>query len=407
MTFYPGETSHAVRTFDEPAVTPEDAGRLARDHASPTAQSSPAPVTPVAGPALRTLVIAGPGKPPETELRRRIAADLMPDVVSPEDAIGATLLDDRYIAELEGLRGRLLRRLPLVVAQALEALLRCREYDAIVSWSDQAAILVGAVLQARRRRPAHVTILMWPSKPKKAMLLRLALPGIDRHIVWPPLQRRFITEKLGVPADRVVEAHAPVDTNFWRPADGPADMICSVGQEMRDYGTLLEALRPLGIPCHVAAGTGLFATRFLEDEWAANVRERKLPDNVTLGRKSHVELRELYARSRFVIVPLIPTDMDNGITVIIEAFAMGRPVICTETPGQTGLLEHGVNCLRVPAFDAEAMRDAIAELWRDPERCRWMGAAGRRAVEERHSLPRWTDTLGRAVDEAIAARRPD
>ena len=72
------------------------------------------------------------------------------------------------------------------------------------------------------------------------------------------------------------------------------------------------------------------------------------------GRKTFAELRALYARSRFVVVPLLPSDIDNGITSILEAFAMGKAVICTETAGQIGVLEHGVNCLRVPPFDVEA-----------------------------------------------------
>ena len=285
------------------------------------------PTSPRRSPAnRRTLVVAGPGKPPEAELRRRITEDLMPDVVSAEDAVGATLCDDRYFAGLPGLRGRLLRRLPLIAAQAIEVLVQSRRHDAVLTWGDLPAVVVGGVLRLRRRRPAHVAILMWPSKTKKAALLRHALPGIDRYIVWPPVQRRFVQEQLHVPAWRFTEARAPVDARFWRPMDGAGDLICSVGQEMRDYGTLIAALRPIDIPCHIAAGTGLFTARFLDNEWRQNVGDQALPPHVTVGRKTHAELRELYARSRFVVVPLRPADMDNSITVILEAFAMGKLV---------------------------------------------------------------------------------
>jgi glycosyltransferase involved in cell wall biosynthesis len=344
----------------------------------------------------RTMVIAGAGKPDDVELRRRIAADEMPDVVSAEDALGPTIVDDRYFAALPGLRGALLRRLPLLAAQALEVLWRGGSHDAVLTWGDRPAIVVGALLRLRRRRPAHVAILMWPSKPKKAALLRHALPGIDRLIVWPPLQRQFVERRLRVPRARFVDARAPVDVAFWRPQDGARDMICSVGQEMRDYGTLVEALRSLDVPCHIAAGSGLLDTRFLEREWRSNVGARELPPNVTVGRRSHAELRQLYARSRFVVVPLLPSDMDNGITVILEAFAAGRAVICTETAGQTGVLEHGVNCLRVPP------RDPLA-LWNDPEECGRLGAAGRELICSGHGQDHWRATLVQAVTEAVAA----
>lgn len=352
----------------------------------------------------RTMVIAGPGKPEESELRRRIAADEMPDVVTAEDALGPTLVDDRYFAALPGPWGRLMRRLPLVLAQGVEALRQARKYDAVLTWGDRPAIVTGLLLRLRRRRAAHVAILLWPSKTKKAALLRFAIPGIDRFIVWPALQRRFVEERLGVSPTRFADARAPVDVDFWRPMEGAGDMLCSVGQEMRDYGTLVEALRELEIPCHIAAGSGLLDTRFLESEWRTNVGNRALPAHITVGRKSHSELRELYARSRFVVVPLRPSDNDNGITVILEALAMGRAVICTETAGQTGVLEHGVNCLRVPVGDPAALRAAIERLWNDPEECRRLGDAGRELAVAQHGGDRWQATLVRAVTDAVASR---
>jgi len=80
-------------------------------------------------------------------------------------------------------------------------------------------------------------------------------------------------------------------------------------------------------------------------------------------------------------------------------------VICTESPGQVGLLEDGVNCIRVPPFDADALREAIVALWNDPALCARLGAAGRQSVEERHSFDQYKTALVQAVVEAVAARR--
>ena len=49
-------------------------------------------------------------------------------------------------------------------------------------------------------RPAHVAILMWPSKPKKAIPLGMIQRGIDRFIVCAPRQRQFVEQELGVPS---------------------------------------------------------------------------------------------------------------------------------------------------------------------------------------------------------------
>jgi len=359
-------------------------------------------VATVEGRRLRTLVLARHGRHTREELRRLLAEDAAPDAVSAEDAIGATYLDGHYFARVPGRRGEFARRLPLVAAQTREVLHRGKEYDAVLTWSDVPAIAVAGATYAQRRRPAHVAILIWPSRLKKAALLRLTQHAIDRFIVPSPLQRRFLEDRLGIAPERFVDARWPVDTNFWRPIEGAGDLICSVGQEMRDYGTLIGALRSLDVPCHIAAGAGAFNQT--SSSWWSDVDESALPPGVTLGSKSSSDLRALYARSRFVVMPLRPTDHDNGNTAILEAFAMGKAVICTDTPGLTGLAEHGVNCLRVPAFDADALREAIRELWNDEEKSSRLGAAGREAVVTRHSIGQWTDALVRGVEQAVALR---
>jgi glycosyltransferase involved in cell wall biosynthesis len=332
-----------------------------------------------------------------------LAEDAAPDAVSAEDAIGPTFVDAQYLARVPGRRGELVRRLPLVAAQTGEVLLHGKEHDAVLTWSDLPAIAVAGAMHVQRRRPAHVAILMWPSKLKKAALLRLTHHAIDRFIVPSPLQRTFMEQKLGIEPERFVDARFPVDTNFWRPMEDGGDLICSVGQEMRDYKTLIEALRPLDVRCHIAAGAGAF-NQTSSRWWSGDVDETALPPGVTLGPKSFADLRALYARARFVVVPLRPSDSDNGISVILEAFAMGKAVICTDTPGQTGLLEHGVNCLRVPPFDVGALRAAIRELWDDDEKSSRLGAAGREAVVARHNLGQWKDALVQGVEEAVALR---
>ena len=206
-----------------------------------------------------------------------------------------------------------------------------------------------------------------------------------------------------MPVGRFVDVRFGTDTRFWRPMTGAGDLICSVGQEMRDYGTLLEALRPLEISCHIAAGQR-HVQQNSDKWWRATVASNRYLSGVTVGAKTFAELRALYARSRFVVVPLLPSDSDNGITSILEAFAMGKAVICIETAGQIGVLEHGVNCLRVPAFDVEALRAAIVELWRDPQMCQRLGAAGRQLIEARHSNEQWIAGVTRGIEEAIAAR---
>jgi glycosyltransferase involved in cell wall biosynthesis len=349
------------------------------------------------------LVRAGLDRPPEATLRQLIELDQRPEVYSLNDALGLTCIDEQYFALIPGLRGQLLRRLPLVVAQALEVFRNRSDIDVVVSWSEAVAVPMALLMLFLPRRPAHVGIFSWLSKPKKAVPLWLLKGGIDRFVVHPPLQHRFAMERLGLSPER-----APgglrwwVDTKFWRPTEDPGDMICCVGREMRDYPTLIQAIGPLAIPCHIAAGA---VTTKASNPWL-RTGESDLPIGLSLGAKAPDQLRQLYERSRFVVIPLLASDTDNGITTALEAFAMGKPVICTDTPGQVGVLEDGVNCLRVPPEDPLALRQAIERLWSDPDLCVQMGAAGRELVERRHNIQQWVDGVGAVVASAIAERSP-
>ncbi len=119
---------------------------------------------------------------------------------------------------------------------------------------------------------------------------------------------------------------------------------------------------------------------------------------------SLTELRNLYARSRFVVVPLLPSDTDNGVTVILEAMAMGKPVICSRTRGQVDVIQEGVTGLYVPIGDAAALRAAILSLWNEPVRARQMGRNARALVEKHHTLEKFTATARSAAEASLDGR---
>ncbi len=364
---------------------------------------------------MRLLVLATASqKPADEELRRLIREDVMPDALLAEDSLGAISFDDRDLARMHGWRARIYKRLPTALALCLETWSRRGEFDVVLSWGERLAFPFALLLCLTPRRPGHVAILMFPfdagtgspvkQAAKRALFPLLARRGIDRLCVPAPRQRELAIERWGMAPERMVGANWSVDTSFWRPMEGEGDLICSVGREMRDYGTLLAALRPLAIPCHIAAGTGTMNEAFDSfDSRASNLAAEPLPPNVTVGSLAPAALRELYARSRMVVVPVMPSESDNGVTTIMEAMAMGRAVICTDTVGRLRTLEHGVNCLLVPPQDPDALRTAIEELWGDPARCAQMGAAGRATAVAHHGIDQWLAAIRAAAGEVARA----
>ncbi len=342
-------------------------------------------------------MVRGRGRLPQAEMERLEAADLAPRESLYPRELHSDMIDLAEVERAPGVRGFLYRRLPSGLALALVAFGRRHRYDAVVSWAEHFGLPFAALLKVTRARVPHVGLFSWISVPTKAAVLRRVQRQIHRLVLWSSGQYEFAVRELGIAPERIVELRWLVDQQFWRPLPGAGDMVCAAGREMRDYATLVEAVRDWPVPFHIAAN----ADKGRTDRWMSDMSGVGLPPHVTWGPKPYPELRALYARSRFVVIPLLPSDTDNGITVMTEAMAMGKAVVCTRVAGQRDLLEDGVNGIFVPPGDPRALRQAMERLWSDPELCDRLGRAGRKKIEQNHTIDRFVAGVRRAVDEAI------
>jgi glycosyltransferase involved in cell wall biosynthesis len=281
------------------------------------------------------------------------------------------------------------------------------EYDAIVTWGEKLSLATLVQQQLASVRKPHIAMMYQFEKPNIRVPLHVLKRNLHSVITWSSVQRRALIERIRFPPERVYLIRHYVDQVFYSPRPIEEDMICAVGAEMRDYATLLEAIRGAGLRCHIAADhvriPGRF--RFLNDRRVpiGNIGARA-DTHLTEGRMSLTELRNLYARSRFVVVPLLPSDTDNGVTVILEAMAMGKPVICSRTRGQVDVIQEGVTGLYVPIGDAAALRTAMLSLWNEPLRAQQMGRNARALVEKHHTLEKFTSTARSAAEASLDGR---
>jgi glycosyltransferase involved in cell wall biosynthesis len=310
--------------------------------------------------------------------------------------------DESTLDAVPPLIKRLNRRLPPGVQLALEVHRRSDEYDAIVTWGERLSMSLMALQALSPSRKPHIPMMYWFSKPNVQLPIRAFGKSLNSVVTWPSVQRRFLIERLGFPAEKVHFVKYSADTVFWRPLDLPIDGICSVGREMRDYATLIEALKGTDLKCHIAADHVRVNRRFFgHRRVAAAELAATAGPNVTVGAMPLPKLRELYARSAFLVMPLLPTDTDNGISVILEAMAAGKTVICSRTEGQVDVIQDGVTGLFVPQGDPVALRRAMVELWNDPARAKAMGEAARKYVVENHSLEKFCRDVKAAVESSI------
>ncbi len=87
-------------------------------------------------------------------------------------------------------------------------------------------------------------------------------------------------------------------------------------------------------------------------------------------------------------VYVLPSWREGTPRTVLEAMAMGRPVVTTDAPGCRATVTDGDNGLLVPVRDPAALADAMLALARDPDRRAAMGRRGRAIAEERYDVHR-------------------
>lgn len=85
---------------------------------------------------------------------------------------------------------------------------------------------------------------------------------------------------------------------------------------------------------------------------------------------------------------VLPSDAEPFGRVLIEAMAMGKPVIATRAGGPPEVLEEGQHGFLTSPGDRSELYQAMARMVEEPERAHSMGTAARRHVEDCFSIDR-------------------
>ena len=100
---------------------------------------------------------------------------------------------------------------------------------------------------------------------------------------------------------------------------------------------------------------------------------------------------------------VLPSLHEDAPRSVMEAMALGKPVIATRVGGLPSMLEEGGNGFLVPARDAAALADSIIELARNPERRERMGKAAFAVARQRYSLATNVQSLQRLYSRLTGA----
>jgi glycosyltransferase involved in cell wall biosynthesis len=297
----------------------------------------------------------------------------------------------------------------------LARLMRDRGVDAVVTvgtggdkmfWGRLAGRKAGAsvILSALHSTglPDHVEFLN-----------RLLVPITDGFIGVAKPHGEYLARSEGCPRRKVFVIPNGVDTDKFSPQEPDESLERELNLAIdQPVATIVAALRP-------EKNHELFlkmAARVLRDEPAARFlvigdgpRRSELEQlTAQLGITASVSF--LGTRSDvprllgLTDVLVLSSHMEANPVSILEALACGKPVVATNVGSIFESVEEGVSGYLVPPGDEAALAARVVELFRQPEKARMMGLAGRDHVQRNWSLDRMVNGYQDLVEKIYLAK---
>jgi glycosyltransferase involved in cell wall biosynthesis len=267
-------------------------------------------------------------------------------------------------------------------------------------------LIFRGTLAARLARVPHIVNapvgmgFVFSSQSLKARLLRpvvrtglkqLLAPGPARVVFENPEDQAECVRMQAASLDQtVVIRGAGVDTEAFRPNPEPAGtpVVVMAARLLwaKGVGVFVEAARLLkaqniNVRCVLVGGVDLAN--------AASVPEAQLKawhkEDIIEWRGFQKDIRPVLREATLFC---LPTHYREGLPkVILEAMAMSRPVITTDTVGCREAVRDGDNGRLIPLRDPVALAAAINELLADPLMRMRMGRRGRERAEREFATP--------------------
>jgi glycosyltransferase involved in cell wall biosynthesis len=279
-----------------------------------------------------------------------------------------------------------------------------REYDLVYSHTSVPGEILAGLAAAIARRPhavhRHVYPHFSPRPPARAlqrglyraMLRRARIVAVAAHVA-------DAVAAAGVPRGRIEVipngVFVPAEVAPPRADDGPV-RIGLLGRldSQKGADVFVAAARILGGEADLVLGAPGAHDRYAEELLAA-----ARAANVGIVMPAGPEFL------RTVDVVAMPSRRNEGHPlVLLEAMALGKPVVASEIPGIREVVESGRTGLLVPDGDAGALAAALRSLVESPELRASLGARAREHVTSRYALADVHDRIIRFLEEAAKAR---
>jgi glycosyltransferase involved in cell wall biosynthesis len=198
------------------------------------------------------------------------------------------------------------------------------------------------------------------------------------HFIAPS---RFAADVVSrrIPADKISVIHNGVATGNYVPNYEAGQYILYFGRLSSEKGVEVLAKAHQRLPEKSRMPLKIAGTGPLQEEL-----KKQFPAVEFIGYKKKKELKNLVAQAAIIVVP--STCYENCSMAIIEAMALGKPVVGSNIGGIPEQIDDGVTGLLFKAGDHEELAEKLAGLQENPNLRKEMGRAARRKLEEAYSM---------------------
>lgn len=200
--------------------------------------------------------------------------------------------------------------------------------------------------------------------------IRLMVNGCDAL----PAMSKYLSQSINKRSDKSQPITWGPDKNFYPDKITNGRTIVAAGRTGRDFMTFARASAKASVDAHILCLNSNYSPEY---KLADSIKVTVSPDNCFLP---YPELVKIYADARALAIPLYSADHLNGLSSLVDAIAMGKPVIMTKNPYIDINIESLGIGIWVEPNDEEGWVKAIRFFANNPDRAEAMGRKGRELV---------------------------
>jgi L-malate glycosyltransferase len=269
-----------------------------------------------------------------------------------------------------------------------------RDREALVWLSFRGRLSLPLVL-TRRQMPRTFFLENWlvGRMASRVIAVSRAVADALRRKGTPAAKLRVIPN--GLVTERVDTPVSSEAVRQWREQIGwePERRTIGIVARPKDQAVVLRALLQVATPTRlVLAGVG-------GEPKIASLAARMPERHAVVSLPFTSEVLPLYQLLELV---LLPSRIEGLSQSLLEAMALGKPVIASAAAGNLDLVTDGVDGRLVSALDPSAWAAAIDQLLADVTLARRLGEAARSTARERFSLERTVESTIAVYREVLS-----